>query len=131
MPHLGWCMLRLIQKGFLAVAALSLSFGAARAAGESVFIIAEIVSTSMEARRIASEQQWQIAPLRRAQYALVVVRSELESPLLGTYRSIHELQRDAANQLNIAGSNYVVYIYALDDDLRPSEVKKLAYPARD
>jgi hypothetical protein len=52
-------------------------------------------------------------PLRRAQFALVVVRSELEMPVSGFYSSVGELKQDAEGQLNIAGSNFVVYIFAL------------------
>jgi hypothetical protein len=62
---------------------------------------------------------------------LVVVRSELEMPLIGFYESVGELKRDAEMQLNISGSNYVVYIFGLDDDLRPIELKRIAYPAND
>jgi hypothetical protein len=57
----------------------------ARAAGEKFFVIAESVSTSMEARRIIREQRWEEAPLRRAEYVLVVVRSRLMMPLSGIY----------------------------------------------
>jgi hypothetical protein len=101
------------------------------AAGEQVYVIAESVSTGMEARRILSRQRWTAVPLRRAQFALVVVRSELEMPLMGVYSSVGELKQDAEMQLNISGSNYVVYIFALDDDLRPTELKRIAYPAND
>jgi hypothetical protein len=31
--------------------------------------------------------------------------------------------------LNIAGSNFIVYVFQLDDDLRPTEVRHVAYPA--
>jgi hypothetical protein len=57
----------------------------ARAAGEKFFVIAESVSTSMEARRIIRQQRWQEAPLRQAEYVLVVVRSSLMMPLIGIY----------------------------------------------
>jgi hypothetical protein len=55
---------------------------------------------------------------------LVVVRSELEMPLMGFYLSVAELKQDAETQLNIAGTNFVVYVFALDDDLRPTESKE-------
>jgi hypothetical protein len=103
----------------------------ARAAGEKFFVIAESVSTSMEARRIIRQQRWQEAPLRQAEYVLVVVRSSLMMPLIGIYDGIGELQRDAENQLNISGPNFVVYIFRLDDNLRPTELKRVNYPARD
>ncbi len=52
-------------------------------------------------------------------------------PLAGFYSSVAELKEDAEMQLDIAGSNYVVYMFALDDDLRPTEVRRIAYPASD
>jgi hypothetical protein len=105
--------------------------GALRSAGEQVYVIAESVSTSMEAHRILYQQRWVEVPLRRARFVLVVVRSELEMPLTAFYESVGELKRDAEMQLNISGSNYVVYIFGLDDDLRPTELKRIAYPAND
>ena len=113
--------------------ALSLSFSrpAVHAAGEQVYVIAESVSTSMEAQRILYRQQWTAVPLRRAQFVLVVVRSELEMPLTGFYSSVADLKHDAEMQLNIAGSNYVVYLFTLDYELRPTELKRIAYPAND
>ena len=72
-----------------------------------------------------------LSPPRRAQFVLVVIRSELEMPLAGFYSSVAELKEDAEMQLDIAGSNYVVYMFALDDDLRPTEVRRIAYPASD
>jgi hypothetical protein len=85
----------------------------------------------IEAQRILYRQRWTAVPLRRAQFALVVVRSELEMPLTGFYSSVAELKQDAEMQLNISGSNFVVYIFSLDDDLRPTELKRIAYPAND
>jgi hypothetical protein len=76
-------------------------------------------------------QRWAEAPLRRADLVLVVVRSELQMPLSGIYSSVTELKQDAEMQLNISGSNFVVYVFALDDDLRPTELKRVAYPAHD
>jgi hypothetical protein len=70
-------------------------------------------------------------PLRRAQFVLVVVRSELELPLTSFYGSLCDLRHDAEMQLNISGSNYVVYVFALDDELRPRELKRISYPAND
>jgi hypothetical protein len=103
----------------------------AKGAGENVYGIAESVSTNMEAQRIVQQQRWTIVPLRRAQFVLVVVRSELEMPLTGFYSSVAELKQDAEMQLNIAGSNYVVYVFGLEDDLRPREFKRIVYPAND
>jgi hypothetical protein len=106
-------------------------YGKLQSAGEQVYVIAESVSTSMEAHRIINQRRWIEVRLRRAQFVLVVVRSELEMPLTGFYESVGELKRDAEMQLNISGSNYVVYIFGLDDDLRPTELKRVAYPAND
>src|SRR6266851_2977991 len=108
---------------------LLLAVSASRAAGERVYVIADSISTSMEAQRILYRQRWTAVPLRRAQFALVVVRSELEMPLMGFYSSVAELKEDAEMQLNITGSNFVVYVFTLDDDLRPTELKRIAYPA--
>jgi hypothetical protein len=52
-------------------------------------------------------------------------------PVSGIYSSVIELKQDTETQLNISGSNFVVYIFALDDDLRPTELKRIAYPAHD
>jgi hypothetical protein len=101
------------------------------AAGEQVYVIAESVSTSIEARRIAQQQQWIIVPLRHARYALVVVRSELEHPLGGLYSNVFEIKKDAEMQLNIAGSNFVVYLFELDDNFRPTQLRRQSYRARD
>jgi hypothetical protein len=115
----------------LAVITLASGVGTLQSAGEQFYVIAESVSTSMEAHRILDLKRWAEVPLRRAQFVLVVVRSELEMPLTGFYESVAELKEDAEAQLNISGSNYVVYIFKLDDELRPTELKRIAYPARD
>ena len=101
------------------------------AAGELVYVIAKSVSTSMEARSIAASQGWQVVPLRQADYALVVVRSSLDYPLSGSYESVFELEEDADNQLNISGPNFVVYLFSLDDNLRPTELDRVSYPVRE
>ena len=103
----------------------------ARSAGEQVYVIAESLSTSSEARRIAQQQRWIIAPLRQSSHALVVVRSSMQYPLIGIYKSVSDIQQDASLQLNISGPNFVVYLFALDDNLRPTELKRIVYPARD
>jgi hypothetical protein len=110
---------------------LSSSSSAVQPAGQRVYVIAESVSTGMEAQRILYQQRWTTAPLQQAQFVLVVMRSELEMPLTGFYSSVADLKHDAEMQLNIAGSNHVVYVFALDDDLRPTELKRIAYPAND
>jgi cell division GTPase FtsZ len=114
----------------IAVFLLFLPASTMRGGGQQVYVIAESVSTG-EAQRILYRQRWTEVPLRRAQFVLVVVRSELDMPLTGFYSSVAELKHDAETQLNIAGSNYVVYVFALDDDLRPTEVRRIAYPGND
>jgi hypothetical protein len=71
----------------LACAAILLvaGIGKLQSAGEQVYVIAESVSTSMEAHRIINQRRWIEVRLRRAQFVLVVVRSELEMPLTGVY----------------------------------------------
>lgn len=81
-----------------------------------MYIVAKSVPTEMEARRILVKNRWVESRLRQADFALVVVRSALYSPLRGSYTNIGELEEDADHQLNIADSNYVVYLFRLDDD---------------
>jgi hypothetical protein len=100
-----------MNRFFVATVLFLLTASTTNSAGEQVYVIAESVSTSMEAQRILDQQRWTAVPLRRAQFALVVVRSELEMPLAGFYSSVAELKHDAEMQLNIAGSNYVVLCF--------------------
>ena len=48
-----------------------------------------------------------------------------------TTEVVDALRRDAEMQLNISGSNFVIYVFALDDNLVPTELKRTSYPARD
>jgi len=96
-----------------------------------VYVVAKSVSTEMEARDIVAKNGWTESHLRQADIVLVVVRSELEYPLREYYQSIGELEEDADQQLNIAGSNFVVYAFRIDDDLRPTVVRRVAYAAKD
>ena len=68
---------------------------------------------------------------RLAAYALVVVRSGLYNPLTGMYDSLAELEQDAEAQLNIAGPQYHVYLFQLDDNLRPYELDHKSFDAED
>jgi len=83
----------------------------------------------MEARSIISKQGWVETSLRNADAVLVVVRSMLYYPLSSSYRRFDELERDAEMQLNISGENFHVYIYNLDERLRPTELKHVSYKA--
>jgi hypothetical protein len=92
-------------------------------------VIAPSVSTSMEARRVMARLRAKEVPLRGAAAVLVVVRSALYDPLQYSYESICNLKEDADNQLNIAGSNFHVYIFSIDDDLRAARVGHQTYTA--
>jgi hypothetical protein len=111
----------------------SAAFSASGASGTSldVYVVADSVSTSMEAHRIIRQKRWTEVPLRQAYNALVVVRSTLNDPLNYSYESVSELKKDAGGQMNISGDNFVVYLYSLDEDLRPTLIHKSSYPARD
>lgn len=95
----------------------------------SVAVIAHSVSTSMEAREIRIRQGWLEADYTHADALLVVCRSMLLNPLMHGYGSIEDLDRDTENQLNIAGSNFHVYIYQINADFSVSQIKHLHYPA--
>ena len=97
---------------------------------KQVYVIAESVSARTEASRIIHETGWNIVPIDQAQYALVVVRSDLEHPLVGPYKTLFELQRDARN-LHNAGSNFVVYLFALDTNFAWITIEMRFYPAKD
>ena len=99
--------------------------------GSNVFVIAESVSTSIEARRIMRRNGWQEASFRQADFILVVVRSMLWSPLTEYYENIEQLRSDASSQMNISGSNFVVYIFDIGSRGRPIFSRKIDYPARD
>ena len=96
---------------------------------KEVAVIAPSVSTSMEANRILAQTGYRRVGLRKAAAVLVVVRSALYDPLSYSYSSYCELVQDAESQLNIAGMNFHVYVYALDDDLVPSRLGHQSYPA--
>jgi hypothetical protein len=94
-----------------------------------VWVVAPSVSTSMEARRIMAKLAWTSVSIRKASAALVVVRSGLYNPLRGSYDSQCELKEDADRQLNIAGTNFHVYVYDLRDDLSARQVDHQTYKA--
>jgi hypothetical protein len=101
--------------------------GATRGLG--VYVIAPSVSTSMEARSIRMKKGWSESSLRQADAILVVVRSMLFNPLNYSYDSVKELEADADNQLNIAGENFHVYIYSIDDNMAVSQETHISYKA--
>lgn len=101
----------------------------ARATANSVAVIAPSVSTSNEARRIIAREGWTEGKMKTSDMILVVVRSELSLPLQSSYAFVGELKDDADRQLNIAGSNFHVYIYRLGDDLDCTELKHVSYKA--
>ena len=53
------------------------------------------------------------------------------NPLSFSYRSYGKLDEDAENQLNISGSNFHVYIYAINDDLSVTQVKHESFQVED
>jgi hypothetical protein len=97
--------------------------------GLGVYVIAPSVSTSMEARSIRMKKGWSESSLRQADAILVVVRSMLFNPLNYSYGSVKELEADADNQLNIAGENFHVYIYSIDDNIAVTQEKHISYKA--
>jgi hypothetical protein len=95
-----------------------------------VYVIAPSVSTSVEARALlVKNPTWRRSSLRDARAVLVVVRSGLSNPLRIGYESLCELRDHADRQLNIAGPEFHVYVYALDDDLIPAQRDHVKYPA--
>jgi hypothetical protein len=69
-----------LRKALLSISLICALTFRVHAAGELFYVITDSVSTDMEAHRILVQQHWLEVPLRRAQFALVVVRSESESP---------------------------------------------------
>ena len=97
----------------------------------SVYVIAPSVSTSMEARSIRQRNNWtDTTDVRKADAILVVVRSALFNPLNDRYDSLKELEKDADNQLNIAGSKFHIYLFQLQSDLSVSQAKHTSYEAK-
>ena len=94
-----------------------------------VAVIAPSVSTSMMARQVLAKLHTSEVRLRHADEVLVVVRSSLFDPLMSIYSSVCDLQKDADNQLNIAGPNFHVYLYRMDDDLRVTQTVHQSVPA--
>lgn len=96
---------------------------------QCLYVIAPSVSTSMEARSIMVQKGWVECGIKKADAVLVVVRSMLFNPLNDSYRSVFELEKDADNQLNIAGEKFHIYLYSIDDDLRVAQTKHVSYKA--
>ena len=103
---------------YLLVAFLALQTARAGDGGiDQVAVIAHSVSTSMMARQILFRAGWRAVAPRKAQFVLVICRSELLNPLDAAYKSFKDLDRAAALQLNIAGSLYHLYVYRINEDL--------------
>jgi hypothetical protein len=98
---------------------------------DEVAVIAHSVSTSIKAREIRTQAGWYEVPPKRADFVLVVCRSMLFNPLSSSYRSYGELDEDAENQLNISGSNFHLYVYAINDDLSVTQVQHESFEAED
>jgi hypothetical protein len=98
--------------------------------GLSVYVIAPSVSTSMEARAIRQRNSWtEATDARTADAILVVCRSSLFNPLNDRYDSLKELEKDADDQLNIAGPKFHIYLFQLQGDLSVSQLKHTSYEA--
>ena len=99
--------------------------------GLNTYVIAPSVSTSMEARAIRQRNGWtEATDVRSADAVLVVVRSSLFNPLNDRYDSLKQLEKDADNQLNIAGPKFHIYLFRLQSDLSVSKVKHTSYEAK-
>ena len=84
----------------------------------------------MEARRVLQQLKWvRTDSYKQADAILVVVRSVLFNPLSYSYSSVCDLLADAESQLNIAGLNFHVYVYQLNDDLSVNQIGHESYPA--
>jgi hypothetical protein len=85
----------------------------------------------MEARRLILKNPGVMSEssLRRADGLLVVVRSALPQPLRAAYDTYCERKEDAERQLNIAGPNFHVYVYRLNEDLSVQQIRHESYPA--
>lgn len=100
-----------------------------KAGSSSVAVIAPSVSTSMIAREVLTKLRASEVGFRYADAVLVVVRSSLYNPLLASYGSVCDLQKDADGQLNIAGPNFHVYLYTMDDNLGVTQTGHQSFPA--
>ena len=97
-----------------------------------VTVVTHSVSTEMVANSLISNNGWkEDADLRSSDYILVICRSELDYPLNDSYDSFKELDEDADNQLNIAGTYCHVYLFKLQSDLTVSEYKHNSFKAED
>jgi len=113
---------------FIVLLALSTAVRAER--GLNVAVIAESVSTRIEARNVMRRQGWtEETDFRRADAILVVCRSGLMLPLNDTYRSISDLHHDVEGLLNITGDNYHVYIFRINSNLGVEQSGHINYPA--
>lgn len=120
-----------IKRQVTSAASQSRSLPRVSGRGLSVYVIAPSVSTSIEARSIRRKNGWSESRLRQAGAILVVVRSTLSNPLDYSYDSVKELEDDADSQLNIAGGNFHVYIYSIDEDMEVSREKHISYKVDD
>jgi hypothetical protein len=92
-------------------------------------VIAPSVSTSIMARQVLARLHASEIGFRNADSVLVVVRSSLYNPLMPAYGSVCDLQKDADAQLNIAGPNFHIYLYTMDDNLRVTQTGHQSFPA--
>lgn len=96
-----------------------------------VVVIGPSVSTSMEARAVLARLRWsETKNWKTADGILVIVRSALPLPLRSSYESVCDLKQDADHQLNIAGPNFHVYLFDLNDDLSVVQKAHQSYEAQ-
>jgi hypothetical protein len=95
-----------------------------------VAVIAPSVSTTVMARQVLARLHTPEVSFRQADQVLVVVRSSFFNPLMSGYSTVCDLQKDADGQLNIAGPNFHIYVYAMNDDLRVTQTAHQSVPAQ-
>ena len=114
----------------LTIALLLVLLPMAAQAEFDVVTIAHSVSTSIEARKIRAERGYIETSTEKADIVLVVCRSGLNWPLTSSsYTSFADLNTDAESQLNIAGSNFHIYLFSKSASGNLSELSHDKYPA--
>ena len=97
--------------------------------GTSVIVVAHSPSASREARNVLLQKGWaETLNLPQADAIVVACQSSLSRPLKNSYRSFEELNHHVKSQLNI-GSNFHMYVYKLDVNMRVEKIDHSKYPA--
>lgn len=98
--------------------------------GNKMVVIAPSLSTETKAREIMYRNGWLESNLREADGILVVMRSNLRSPLLFLYDRFEDLKRDAELQLDISGDEFHIYLFKIEDDLQLTQLEYTHYKAK-